>query len=69
MDEPLSALDPDTRSQMQDLIREFHEQIKGAIILVTHDPKEAYRLGDEVLEMTPAAPGSGQGVTIKKAGV
>jgi NitT/TauT family transport system ATP-binding protein len=41
MDEPLSALDSDTRGNMQNLIKEFHENNKNIIIMVTHDKKEA----------------------------
>ncbi len=46
MDEPFSALDALTRHQLQDLVAEL---FRGrTIILVTHDPIEALRLGHAV---------------------
>ncbi|MCE6967389.1 ATP-binding cassette domain-containing protein [Cereibacter sphaeroides] len=46
LDEPFSALDAGTRRRMQDLAR---AQLSGAaVLLVTHDPMEALRLGDRV---------------------
>ena len=46
LDEPFSALDAGTRRRMQDLAR---SQLAGtAVLLVTHDPMEALRLGDRV---------------------
>lgn len=47
MDEPFSALDPITRIQMQDLAAELLTD--RTVLLVTHDPLEALRLGDHVL--------------------
>jgi ABC-type nitrate/sulfonate/bicarbonate transport system ATPase subunit len=46
MDEPLSALDPTTRCQMQDLVLKIHKETNNTIILVTHDPAEAEKLQD-----------------------
>ena len=51
MDEPLSALDPDTRTQMQDLIMLQHRNTKNTIIMVTHDPAEAKRMGDKIINL------------------
>lgn len=49
LDEPFSALDAKTRSQMQELAaRLFHGR---TVVLVTHDPYEAARLGTKVLLM------------------
>lgn len=46
MDEPFSALDTVTRSRLQDLAATL---LKGrTVMLVTHDPLEALRLGDAV---------------------
>jgi putative hydroxymethylpyrimidine transport system ATP-binding protein len=51
LDEPFSALDPRTRRQMQDLALRL---LSGrTVILVTHDPIEAARLGDRIVVMTP----------------
>ena len=47
LDEPFSALDARTRAQMQDLSARL---LAGrSILLVTHDPAEAARLGDRIL--------------------
>lgn len=47
LDEPFAALDAGSRRKMQDLCR---QHLTGrAVLLVTHDPVEALRLGDQVL--------------------
>ncbi|SMO95693.1 ABC transporter ATP-binding protein [Paracoccus laeviglucosivorans] len=47
LDEPFSALDARTRAQMQDLAARL---LAGrTVLLVTHDPPEAARLGDRIL--------------------
>ncbi len=51
LDEPFSALDPKTRRQMQDLALKL---LSGrTVVLVTHDPIEAARLGDAISLMLP----------------
>ncbi len=51
LDEPFSALDALTRLQMQDLTASL---LKGrSVLLVTHDPAEAARLGEHIKIMTP----------------
>lgn len=50
LDEPFSALDALTRVQMQDLTAEVLEG--RTVLLVTHDPGEAARLGHRILIMT-----------------
>ncbi|GLK66138.1 MULTISPECIES: ABC transporter ATP-binding protein [Paracoccus] len=47
LDEPFSALDARTRAQMQDLAARLLEG--RTVLLVTHDPAEAARLGDRIL--------------------
>ncbi len=57
MDEPFSALDALTRMKLQELASQM---VKGAtVLLVTHDPLEALRLGHRihVFNETPARPG------------
>ena len=50
MDEPFSALDAITRIRLQTLAA---EQLRGrTVLLVTHDPLEALRLGHRVFVMT-----------------
>nr|WP_085307900.1 ABC transporter ATP-binding protein [Planktotalea arctica] len=52
LDEPFSALDALTRAQMQELTADL---LTGrTVLLVTHDPNEAARLGQKILIMTPS---------------
>ncbi len=52
LDEPFSALDALTRAHMQELTAEL---LSGrTVLLVTHDPGEAARLGQTILIMTPS---------------
>lgn len=51
MDEPLGALDPLIRSQLQDDLREIFRTLRKTVLLVTHDMGEAAYLGDEVALM------------------
>lgn len=48
MDEPFSALDPITRESLQDDLTALQQQIKKTIVFVTHDIKEAMKLGDRI---------------------
>jgi ABC-type sugar transport system ATPase subunit len=45
LDEPFGALDPETRSQMQDFYQKTAEQLQLSAVFVTHDLKEALRMG------------------------
>lgn len=49
LDEPLSALDKDTRFELQAELREMQKIWDIPFILVTHDPEEAKALGDQYL--------------------
>lgn len=49
MDEPLSALDQDTRSHMQKLILKIHEETNSTILMVTHSLEEAKIMCDEII--------------------
>lgn len=48
MDEPFSALDPITRESLQDDLIKLQREIKKTIVFVTHDIKEAMKLGDRI---------------------
>ena len=48
MDEPFSALDPISRTQLQDLIKELHNEYKMTTVFVTHDMDEALKLADRI---------------------
>jgi len=49
LDEPLSALDSETRIDCQDELLRLHEMWKIPFIIVTHDLGEAEKLGDRIL--------------------
>ena len=49
MDEPLSALDPQMRTKLQDEILKLHREFGTTTIMVSHDPSEIYRLASRVL--------------------
>jgi len=49
LDEPLSALDPQTRHAMQELLREIHHEENIGTIHVTHDFSEAAQLGNSMI--------------------
>ena len=48
LDEPLSALDPETREGVQKELRQLHNQLKVTTIHVTHDFEEAIAMGDHI---------------------
>src|SRR4029079_12263078 len=49
MDEPVSAVDPIVRSQLQDEFLRLQADISKTIVMVTHDIEEALKLGDQVV--------------------
>ena len=49
MDEPLSALDEETRIEMQQLILDVHKETNNTIIMVTHSKDEAHKMCDVIL--------------------
>jgi osmoprotectant transport system ATP-binding protein len=51
MDEPFSALDPLTRSDLQDELMELQSKLKKTIIFVTHDMDEAVKIADQICIM------------------
>jgi osmoprotectant transport system ATP-binding protein len=51
MDEPFSALDPITRSQLQDELFNLQQELKKTIVFVTHDMDEALKLADRICIM------------------
>lgn len=53
LDEPFSALDASTRADMQELAAEVLAD--KTVLLVTHDPAEAIRLGHQIIVLTPDA--------------
>jgi len=49
MDEPFSALDPISREQLQDELRNLQENIQKTIVFVTHDMDEALKIADHMI--------------------
>ena len=56
MDEPFSALDPQTRQEMQQHLMQIHANTNLTILFVTHDLDEALMLADRIIVMS-AHPG------------
>lgn len=51
MDEPFSALDPITRSDLQDELVQLQAKLKKTIVFVTHDMDEAIKIADRICIM------------------
>ena len=51
MDEPLAALDPMIRSDLQRDLRAIFERLRKTVLFVTHDMAEAAYVGDEIALM------------------
>lgn len=55
MDEPFGAVDPITRSRLQDELMGIQSDLGKTIVCVTHDIDEAIKLGDRVAVFGPGA--------------
>jgi sulfonate transport system ATP-binding protein len=53
LDEPFSALDAFTRSQLQDHLLEIWAEDRPTLLLVTHDVEEALVLSDRIIVLRP----------------
>jgi osmoprotectant transport system ATP-binding protein len=49
MDEPFGALDPLTRAEMQDMLRDLLSRLHKTVLLVTHDLDEALYLASHIV--------------------
>lgn len=52
LDEPLSALDPKVRHEMQAELARFKQELKMTFIMVSHDQSEAFALSNRVAVMS-----------------
>ena len=52
LDEPLAAVDAQTRAEMQDLLLGIAKQYGQTCVLVTHDVEEAVYMGDRILVLS-----------------
>ncbi len=48
LDEPFGALDPITRSEVQQEFRDLHRRLRKTVIFVTHDLREAFLLATRI---------------------
>ena len=48
LDEPISALDPESRENVRHELRQIHEHLRITIVHVTHDFEEAVALGERI---------------------
>ena len=53
MDEPFSALDPNTRSRMRIELERIWQATRKTIVFVTHDIDEALQLADRIVLLSP----------------
>jgi len=51
LDEPLGALDPVTRYELQDELKSIFERLGKTVVMVTHDMGEAAYFADEIVMM------------------
>lgn len=51
MDEPLGALDPLIRAELQSDMRNIFQELGKTVVMVTHDMGEAAFLGDQIVLM------------------
>jgi sulfonate transport system ATP-binding protein len=52
MDEPFAALDAQTRDRLHEELERIWQETRSTIVFVTHNVREAVRLGDRVLLLT-----------------
>jgi len=53
MDEPFGAIDPITRSRLQEEFHKLQQDLRKTVIFVTHDIDEALKLGDHIAVLKP----------------
>lgn len=53
-DEPMSALDASTRTELCAEIKRVQKEFNTTIIYITHDQEEAFSLSDRIMVMSPA---------------
>jgi len=53
MDEPFGAIDPITRTRLQEEFRRLQTELGKTVIFVTHDIDEALKLGDHIAVLKP----------------
>lgn len=51
MDEPFGAIDAITRESLQNEVKKLQEELQNTILFVTHDIREAFKLGHKIIIM------------------
>ena len=51
LDEPMSALDVDTRLRLRDEIKAIQKKFNTTMIYITHDQEEAFAMADRIMVM------------------
>jgi putative ABC transport system ATP-binding protein len=51
LDEPTAALDQRSRDAVEQTLNELRNRLSAAMIIVTHDPAQACRLGDRIIAL------------------
>ena len=51
LDEPLSALDPKMRRNLQEQILKLHKEFQMTTLMVSHDPSEIYKLATRIITL------------------
>jgi NitT/TauT family transport system ATP-binding protein len=64
MDEAFSALDPATRDDMQNWIRDLWRETGTTILFVTHNTQEALRMGTRIVVLAKDSPEGGSRVRL-----
>ena len=49
MQEPMSALEKETRQDMQNILLDLNKKTNNTIIMITHDLNEANKLASEII--------------------
>jgi ABC-type sugar transport system ATPase subunit len=68
LDEPLSALDEQTRTEMYRVLREVRRQVHVTTLHVTHSQAEAEQLADRVLRLGPHGVGQVDRISVGEGG-
>ena len=50
-DEPFSALEPELRVEMRELVKTLHQEYRPTFLFVTHDLPEAFQLAERIMVM------------------
>jgi NitT/TauT family transport system ATP-binding protein len=66
MDEPFSALDPNTRARLRQQLVELWQETAKTILFVTHDVEEALFLADRIIVLSPKPARVVETMTVKE---